>query len=393
MRGITRVGVLALLSMTAAACGSANGQEAAGPGDANDVIAIGALLPLSGSASSSGEDMLHAAELAATDVNDRGGVLGKSIRIVPGDDACDAQTGTAAAQKLLVSDVVAVAGGYCSSAAIPASAVLAPEKIAFVSAAATNPVLTDRRLGTVFRTIGRDDQQGPFAARFLTGELKAKRIALLHDNTTYSKGLAEQVRTATEEIGTGSQVVLFDAITPGESDYTSTLTKIKSTNADVLYFAGYYAEGGLIVRQARSLGLTAALVGGDANQDLTLVKTAGDAAEGFIVTTAPLPAFLPGAAGFVERYTARFGQAPGPFSVYQYDAVMAIAQAIAAAGSSERADVVAALQKLTLSGLTGEISFDDKGDREKAIYVTAQVRDGMFAPHRRLDAGGNWIDG
>jgi ABC-type branched-subunit amino acid transport system substrate-binding protein len=385
---------MAVAALLATGCGSSavGGGDKTSGGTESGAIPIGVLVPLTGSSSSAGMDMLNAAKLAADGINEAGGVLGRKVRIVPGDDACDPQAGTAAAQKMVVSKVVGVAGGYCSSASIPETAVLDPEGIPFISAASTHPELTERGFHTVFRTIGRDDQQGPFAVRFLTGPVGAKRIAIVHDNTTYSKGLAEQTRDANGRLGTGAEIVLFDAITPGESDYSSTLTKIKASGADTFYFTGYFAEGGLLVRQARALGLTATLVGGDSTQDPTLVKTAGPAAEGFMCTTAPLPAFLPGAAGFVESYTKRFGSAPGPYSVYEHDAVTALVAGISRAGSVDPEKVTAALRKTRITGLTGEISFDVKGDREKTVYVTAIVKDGKFVPYKKLDAGGNWID-
>lgn len=383
----------ALAALACSACSPAGSEKAAATDAGSaDPIVIGALLPLTGSSASAGEDMLNAAKLAADDANSAGGVLGRQVRIEAGDDGCDPQTGTAAAQKMIVSQVVGIAGGYCSSASIPETAVLDPKGIPFISAASTNPQLTERGLHTVFRTIGRDDQQGPFAASFLTGPVGAKRIAIVHDNTTYAKGLAEQTRDALGRLGGAAKIVFFDAITPGESDYTSTLTKIKKSAADAVYFTGYFAEGGLLVRQARTLGLTAALVGGDATQDVTLIKTAGSAAKGFLVTTAPLPAFLPAAKGFVQRYTTRFGRAPGPFSVYEYDAVTALVKAIAAAGSTEGAKVTAALARLEFTGLTGDIAFTAKGDRRKAVYVTATVKDGAFVPYKQLDAAGNWVN-
>ncbi len=382
---------MVLAGLLAAGCGSSaagGGGRQADDGDLN----IGVLVPLTGSSSSGGTDMLNAARLAVEDINKRGGVLGRQVRIVEGDDACDAQTGTAAAQKMVVSNVVGVAGGYCSSASIPETAVLDAKGIPFISAASTAPLLTERGFKTVFRTIGRDDQQGPFAIKFLAGALGAKRIAIVHDNTTYSKGLAEQTRDANTRLATGAEIVFFDAITPGESDYTSTLTKVKASGADAFYFTGYFAEGGLLVRQARAVGLTAALVGGDATQDPTLIETAGPAAEGFMCTTAPLPAFLPAAVGFVTEYLLRYQKDPGPYSVYEYDAVAALLQGIAKAKSTDPKKVSAALRTVRLDGLSGEISFDAKGDREKTVYVTAVVKDGAFVPYKHLDPAGNWID-
>lgn len=397
--GSTRArALLAGMALILAACGGGDSGEPAaaatdkGGDGKNQAIKIGVLVPLSGGSAAGGTDMLNAAELAADEINAAGGVLDRTVEIVPGDDGCDPQTGTAAAQKLAVSGVVAIAGGYCSGAAIPETAVLDPKGIPYISAAATNPELTERGLGTVFRTIGRDDQQGPFAARFLAGPAGARKLAILHDNTTYAKGLAEQTRAASERLNTGMDIVFFDALTQGESDYTSMLTKVKGSGADTLYFTGHFAEAGLLLRQSKDLGLDVRLTGGDATNDRTIIETAGSAAEGYVATTAPLPEFLPGTAGFVTAYSKRFGSPPGPYSVYEYDAVKVLADAITRAGSADPEAITEALRTTSYEGLTGPIAFDAKGDRVKTAYVTAVVKDGKFTPHKRLDEAENWVD-
>ena len=197
---------------------------------------------------------------------------------------------------------------------------------------------------------------------------------------------------ANNDLKLGMQIVFFDAITPGEPDYASTLTKIKDSGADTLYFTGYAPEAGLIVRQAKELGLAVRLIGGDATNDPTVIKTAGSAAEGFIVTTAPLPEFLPGATAFINAYTERFGGAPGPFSVYQYDAVKVLTDAITRAVSTDPRDVSEALRTIRSAGITGEIAFDAKGDRQTILYLTAIVQDGKFRPHKKIGANGGWFD-
>ena len=391
---LTRARLLVIgTALIMTACSGDSTPEAGETDTPKAAIKIGTLVPLSGDNTNSGTDILNAAKLAADDINAAGGVLGRPVEIVSADDGCDPQTGTAAAQKLLVSGIVGVAGGYCSGAAIPETAVFDPTGIPFIAAASTNPNLTERGLRTVFRTVGRDDQQGAFAARFLAGPGAVRKLAILHDNTTYSKGLAEQTRAANTDLKLGMEVVLYDAITPGERDYTSPLTKVKGSGADTLYFTGYLAEAGLIVRQARELGLPLQLAGGDATNDPTVIQTAGAAAEGFIATTAPLPEFLPAAAVFTRAYAERYGRAPGPYSVYEYDAVNVLADAIRRAGSTKPRDIVEALRATRHSGVTGEIAFDEKGDRQKAIYVSAVVRAGKFTPHKRLDDDGHWVGG
>jgi branched-chain amino acid transport system substrate-binding protein len=226
----------------------------------------------------------------------------------------------------------------------------------------------------------------------MTGELRAKRIALLHDNTTYAKGLADATADSLKQVG--GQVVYEDALQPGQSDYSPVLTKIASTRPDVLYFTGYFAEAGLLMKQRRQLGLKFTLMGGDATTDSTVLKTAGPAADGYIATTAPLAKDLPAAGKFVSAYKSANGADPGPFSVYEYDAVKVVAKAIDDAGSTKGPDITEALHKIAnFPGITGPITFDEKGDRTDPLYITVRVRDGAFTAYKKLDkSGATWVD-
>ncbi|WP_165964163.1 branched-chain amino acid ABC transporter substrate-binding protein [Actinomadura sp. KC216] len=385
-RLLTATGAGLLLVPLAAACGSGDGSGGSG------AIKIGVPAPLSGDSASAGQDILAAAKVAADEINKAGGVDGRDIRIVEADDQCSAQQGAQAAQKLLNSGVVAVAGGYCSSAAVPAIPIFGRRSVPFVLDASTNPSLTDTGEGKVFRTCGRDDNQGLVAAKFMTGQLGAKRIALLHDNTTYAKGLADATANSAKQAG--AQVVYQDALQPGQSDYSPVLTKAGSTKPDVLYFTGYFAEAGLLLKQSKQLGLKFTLMGGDATTDSTVLKTAGAAADGYIATTAPLAKDLPAAAKFVTAYKAAHNADPGPFSVYEYDAVKVIAKAIEDAGSTEGKDIIDALHKMKdFPGITGPITFDDKGDRTDPLYITVRVQSGAFTAYKKLDkSGGTWVD-
>jgi branched-chain amino acid transport system substrate-binding protein len=186
--------------------------------------------------------------------------------------------------------------------------------------------------------------------------------------------------------------VYADSITPGQMDYSPTLTKVSSLNPDVIYYTGYFSEAGLLVKEARQVGLKMTFMGGDGTNDPTLMKTAGPAADGMIITTAPLAQFLAGAHDYVDQYTKSYGQGPGPYSVYEYDAVGVTAKAIADAKSAKPADITAALHKITnYPGLTGSIGFDPKGDRSRAVYITIIVKNDQFAPYQRQDASGKWV--
>jgi branched-chain amino acid transport system substrate-binding protein len=356
----------------------------------SQTIKIGVPVPLSGSSANAGTDILNGAKLAAAKVNAAGGVLGKQIELVPEDDACDAQTAVQAAQKLVDAGVVAVAGGYCSSAALPELTTFHRAGIPYVLDASTNPKLTEMGYDNVFRTIGRDDEQGPFAASFMKNSLHVKRAAVINDNTTYAKGLADNTVEALKKDGV--DVVYDDAITPGQMDYSPTLTHVASLKPDVIYYTGYFSEAGLLVKEARQLGLKMTLMGGDGTNDPTLMKTAGPAANDMIITTAPLAQFLSGAHSFVDDYTKAYGQGPGPYSVYEYDAVGVTAKAIADAKSSTPAAITAALHKISkYPGATGTIGFNPKGDRSLAVYITIIVRGDSFAPYQKQDAAGHWM--
>ncbi|HET6184432.1 MAG TPA: branched-chain amino acid ABC transporter substrate-binding protein [Acetobacteraceae bacterium] len=357
---------------------------------ADDTIKIGVPVPLSGSYANAGQDILNGAKLAADDINAKGGVLGKKIEIVGEDDACDAQTAVQAAQKLIDAGVVAVAGGYCSSAALPEATPFHRAGLAYVLDASTNPKLTQLGFNDIFRTIGRDDQQGPFAANFMANALHARRAAVINDNTTYAKGLADATVAALKNEKV--DVVYDDAITPGQMDYTPVLTRVAGLKPDVTYYTGYFSEAGLMVKEARQINLPGHFMGGDGTNDPTLLKTAGAAADGMLITTAPLPQFLSGARGFVDQYNKQFGRGPGPYSAYEYDAVGVTAQAIKDANSSKPEAIVTALHNIKdYKGITGTIGFTPQGDRTTAAYIVIEVKNDQFVPYMRLNDQGQWV--
>jgi len=360
---------------------------------AQETIKIGVPVPLTGGYSVAGKDILNGAQLAADDINAKGGVLGKKIELVPQDDECDADKAAQGAQALVDKGVVAVAGGYCSSAAMPELRVFHGAGIAYVMDASTNPELTEKGWDNAFRTIGRDDEQGPFAAKFMKEVLHAKTVAVVNDNTTYSKGLAENAVEALKK--QGIDVVYDDALTPGQMDYADVAKQVAAVKPDVVYYTGYYPEAAALVKDFRQLKLPVKYVmGGDGTTDPTLIKTAGASAKGMMCTTAPLPQFLTGAQAkrFIANYKKAYGVGPGPYSIYEYDAVAVTAKAIANANSTKPADIIAALHKVSnFMGATGDISFNDKGDRTKAVYMAVIVEGSAFRGYRQLDSNGRWV--
>lgn len=378
-----------------AGIGAAALSVAAAPGTAlaQETIKIGVPVPLSGGYEGAGKDILNGAQLATDDINKRGGVLGKKIELVQEDDGCDADKAAQAAQALVSGGVVAVAGGYCSSAALPELRVFHDAGIAYVMDASTNPNLTEKGWDNAFRTIGRDDEQGPFAAKLMKDVLHAKTVAVINDSTTYSKGLADTTVDALKK--QGIDVVYNDAVTPGQMDYADVAKQVAALKPDVVYYTGYYPEAASLAKDVRQLKLPVKyLMGGDGTTEPALIQTAGAAAKGMICTTAPLPQFLTGekARNFVADYKKAYGAAPGPYSVYEYDAVQVTAKAIGDAKSTKPADIVAALHKVSnFKGATGDISFNDKGDRAKAVYMAVIAEKGGFRAYRELDASGRWV--
>lgn len=355
-------------------------------------LKIGVPVPLSGSYEHAGTDIVDGAKLAAEKINAAGGVLGEKLEIVTRDDGCNADQAAKAASELAAAGVVAVAGGYCSSAALPELRVLHDRHIPYVLDASTFPQLTEHGWNDVFRTIGRMDAQGVLAANFMKDVLHVQRAAVINDGTTYSQGLAQSTIAALKNQGV--EVVYDEAITPGQPEYRNNVKAAAALKPDVLYFTGYYTEAIVLAENRRELASTIKYFMGNGAADPSLIDKGGPATEGMIVTTSPLPQMLatPEAHRFVKAYHTAYGHAPGPYSVYEYDAVGVTATAIERAKSAKPEDIAAALHKLgNYNGATGQIAFDQNGDRAKTAFMAVTIRGGKFEPYARLDANRHWI--
>lgn len=359
---------------------------------AQDTIKIGVPAPLSGSYASGGADIVDGGRLAVDQINAAGGELGRKLELVPQDDACNPDEAAKAASQLVAAGVVAVAGGYCSSAALPELRVLHDRHIPYVLGASTSPQLTEHGWEDVFRTIGRADAQGGFVAHFMQDMLHAKRAAVIDDGSTYSQGLAQSTIAALKQDGV--EVVYDHAITPGQADYRDVIKAAADSKADVLYFTGYYNDAAVLAKERVDLTPAIKYFMGNGTADPSLIEKGGQAVEGMIVTTSPLPQFFqqPRARRFVKAYESAYQRAPGPYSVYEYDAIGVAAQAIKNAKSTRPEDIAAALHALaSYNGATGEIEFDQKGDRVNAPFMAVTVRNGKFVPYASLDARGRWV--
>ncbi len=348
----------------------------AAPARAAEPIRVGLLAPLTGSWASEGEEMRRVTELVAAGLNARGGLLGRRVEVVVQDDGGDPRTASLAAQRLASAHVAAVVGTYGSSVTEATQGILDEAGIVQVANGSTAVRLTAKGLRLFFRTCPRDDEQGRVAVAVLAGT-SAKRVAILHDSTSFAKGLADVAKAGLA--GAGLTLAAFEALTPGDRDTTAVLTKLKAAKPDVVFFTGYYPEAGLLLRQKREMGWGVPFLGGDATNNPDLVKVAGKAAaEGFLCLSPPLPQDLDGpeAKAFLSEYRARYGAPPlSIWGVLAGDGLRVLARAIEAAKSTDGPKVAEALRSSVkeFPGLTGKISFDGKGDRVGEVHRVYRV--------------------
>jgi len=338
-------------------------------------IIIATAGPMTGQYASFGEQMRRGAEMAVADLNAKGGVMGQKLVLKIGDDACDPKQAVAVANKFVSEKVVFVAGHFCSGSSIPASKVYTEEGILQISPASTNPKLTEEGGPNVFRTCGRDDQQGTVAGNYLADHFKGKKIAIIHDKTAYGKGLADETKKQLNKRGV--KEAMYEAYTAGEKDYSALVSKMKGAGIDVVYVGGYHTEAGLMIRQAREQGYNVQLVSGDALVTDEYWKITGKAGAGTLMTFSPDPRKNPAAAGVVKKFRAQKYEPEG-YTLYTYGAIQAWAQAATKAKSTNWKKVADTLRANKFSTVLGTIGFDKKGDVTAPGYVFYVWKDGKY---------------
>lgn len=363
--------VMAVCSVVVTGCGPAE----------KPLIKVGVQGPMTGEWAYEGEGFRRAVLLLADQVNAAGGLLdGRQLEVVVGDDRGDPEEARRVARRMVEEGVVAVVGAYNSDATEMASEVYDAAGILQITPSSTAIRLTEKGYGRFLRTCFRDDSQGEFAAGLMVRTLGKRRIALVHDDTIYARGLAEWTQKYVQELG--GEVVLFTAITPGQRDFSPLLERLEATAAQVLYFTGYYPEGGLLVKQMDEAGLgDVQFIGGDAVNNPEFIATAGvEAARGALVTSAPLIEDLryPETEQFVVDYTQIYGEPPGSaWTLAAADAFRLIVHAIEETSSTDPAALAEFLHTLEgFPGITGPIAgYDEKGDRLGIGIVAYMVND------------------
>jgi len=337
-------------------------------------IKVAVQAPLSGEQAALGEHVKLGAQLAVEEATKSFKALGFDLVFVPYDDQAKPEVGVANARNIVADpDVLVLVGHFNSGVALPASEVYKDAMLAMISPANTATEITDRGYPNVNRVCGRDDVQGPVGARFAAQDLKLKSVYIIHDKTLYGQGVADNFRNEANKLG--MKILGYDG-TEERANFAPMINPMKAKNPDLVYFGGIYHQGGLLLKQMREKGVKAAFMGPDGLDSSEMVKITGAQVVGsYYTTVAGPPDSYPETAAFAKKFKQRFGKEVESFGMYGYDAarvgLKAIEQAIQADGGKKpsRAEVSAAVRKLkNFKGLTGSITFDNKGDPVKAKY-------------------------
>jgi len=383
MKRSHQLGLAVAIALGVAACGQKEepkkAESTAPAAPAGVTVTIAHAGPLTGSIAHLGKDDENGVALAVDQANQQKLTIdGKPVtfKMQSEDDQADPKVGTTVAQKLVDAKVAAVVGHLNSGVSIPASEIYAKAGIPMISGSATNPVLTERGLKTVFRTVGRDDQQGPAIAAYIHNELKAKKVAIADDKTAYGEGLANEVEKTLK--GDKVSIVGRERTTDKETDFKAILTKIKAKNPDVIFYGGMDATGGPLLKQARELGIKATFAFGDGACTDEMGKLAGKAAEGMVCSQAGLPREA-ASKDFVDAFTKKYGEIK-QYAPYFYDGTRAIIEAMKKANSTDPAKFAPEIFNVSFQGATGTVAFDQKGDRKDAEMTIFKLQDGKVVP-------------
>lgn len=393
-KGCTKLsGLDATSQLVAARTPEADASSAPGmPVAADGTIKIGSVAPLTGDQQAIGVDEKNGVLLAADEVNKAGGLkVGDktyTVDVVAKDDQHDPQLAVTVAQQLVDAGVVAVVGHLNSGATIPASKIYNDNKITMISPSATNPKVTDNGYKYVFRVVGRDDQQGPFAADYAIKTLGCKNIGIVDDKTAYGQGLADEFEKQVKV--DGGTVVGHEHTTDKDTDFSAQLTSLKGKNPDLIYFGGIYPQGGPMAAQMKKLNITVPLMGGDGIHSGKFIELAGDGGNGSFATDAgPENSQLSGFGDFQTKYKAKFNQDVVQYAPEAYDAAKIIFAGITAGGSvTDRAkirDSVAATKDF--KGVVQTYTYDSKGDILKPYFTMYKVQGGKFVALKSLQFG------
>ena len=388
--GISRriVAVVAAVALAAGlgACGKQEDKAKTGS-SLERVVKIGHAGPLTGGIAHLGKDNEYGAKLAIDEANAKGTTIGSEkivFELLSEDDEGKPDKGPIIAQKFADAKVAGVVGHLNSGVTIPASAVYNQAGIPMISGSATNPKLTEQGFNNVFRTVGRDDQQGPAIANYLNAQYKPKTVAVVDDATSYGEGLANEVEKTLK--AAGIVVLPREKGTDKTTDWKAILTKLKGKKPDAVFYGGMDSGAGPLMRQGRELGIKAVFAFGDGACTDKMKELAGEASEGLICSQAGIPVQA-ASKEFLNAFKAKFKSDPLIYAPFTYDAANLIITAMQKADSVDPAKYLPVLAKLSFQGASGKIEFDQRGDRKDAEMTIFTMKGGTITPIAIIKGG------
>jgi branched-chain amino acid transport system substrate-binding protein len=350
-------------------------------------VKIASVAPLTVKTPHLGKDNENGVRLALDEANEaKVKIGGQEVKfvLVSEDDQGDPKVGTTVAQKLVDAKVAGIVGHLNSGVTIPASVIYNQAGIPMISGSATNPEVTERGFKVTFRTVGRDDQQGPAIASYLAANNKPKLVAVIDDATAYGQGIADEVEKTLK--AANIKVLPREKGTDSQTDWKAVLTKLRGRNPDAVFYGGMDQTGGPLLKQGRELGMKAVFSFGDGACTDEMAKLAGPAAEGLLCSQAGIP---PQASDkkFLEAYKKKFNVDPILYAPFTYDGAKLLIAAMQKADSADPAKYLPELAKISYEGATGKIEFDAKGDRKDAEMTIFTMKGGKIAPIAVIKSG------
>lgn len=340
------------------------------------VVKIGVQAPITGKYANEGQGIDQAVRLIVEQKNAQGGLLGNKIEVISEDDEGTAVKAAFAAKNLINKKVMAVIGSYTSTCAA------APQKMYYKAGVlqtsdGTSDALTKHAYWTFFRNSNPNSAEAIFTANHFINQRHYKKVAILSDYSSFAVGLGDAVKKEIEKLG--GDVVYYGKIKAGNQNFTPILTKIKSLHPDVIYFSGYYSDGGLLRSQQVQLDIKADFYGGDANDNVDFVKLAGSAASGSYLINVPTPTLLPydDAKKFLADYEKKYGmKIPSIWTILNVDGLRAIMYAAEQTNSLDTKVIANFLHnmKKPFPGFTGPLSWDKKGERIGSSYFAYEIQ-------------------
>lgn len=372
---------LLALALALSACGTSGGDDeeaSSGGGEAGtcEDVAIGYFGALTGAAANLGINIRNGVKLAVDQFNEENDDCQVSLEEY--DSAGDPNQATGLATQAIGDDsVIGIVGPAFSGESDTAGPIFAEGGLPTISASATNPDLSTNGWDTFHRVLGNDATQGPAAAAYISDVLESEKVFVVDDASAYGAGLAEIV-----EDSAGDAVVGTDTIQTGQTDFSATVTSIRSSGADSVFFGGYYAEAGLLVQQMRGAGVEATFVVADGVKDPGFIEAAGDAAEGTIITCPCVPPEEE--QEFFSAFEEAFGTAPATYSAEAFDAANVLLEGILD-GNTDRESLLEWINDYEGEGITKSIQFDEAGEPQEVAVWAYKVENGEIVADQEIE--------